>query len=301
VVALNDARKSVPSSPATPAFGLAYVHHSETLNPDLLVAKMEALLASLHLTANEGGAGGGSDSADHKPSVFIVVAAPSDTVGRRAEQATFLALSQAWTYLERPSLAGRRVISTGGIPALTSAIQPKFVPLRGLDSLSAVHREAIDKAIGEAVAGAGSGSGSSSIRTLTATLQPVLAKEISAAPKNTASVAVKAALQAALEATRDNANAELSNLQTSESPVEFAGFWRNLLAAAESEFEARLQGHAGRLGSGEKKTALMDLRRQAAVMIEPFFKRQVQLARRDVAKDFNEAVGDALQVRSFNL
>lgn len=108
-------------------------------------------------------------------------------------------------------------------------------------------------------------------------------------------------INGALIAAQEAAQASAAKLQKSECAPEFSMFIENLINAAIMKFHDLVQREsrsvqAGTTSSNLLKIGEQEIKRQIFAMMLPFYRRQVQLARSEVAKIFNGAVGEDMEV-----
>ena len=103
---------------------------------------------------------------------------------------------------------------------------------------------------------------------------------------------VQDAIVAALTTAQEAAQASSAKLQKAESAQSFPVFVENLVTMALGIFSKNAAAHA----LAQHARAEQEIRRQIFSMLLPFYRRHVQLARVEVAKAFNAAVGEDLAV-----
>jgi len=103
---------------------------------------------------------------------------------------------------------------------------------------------------------------------------------------------VQDAIVAALTTAQEAAQASSAKLQKAESAQSFHVFVENLVTMALATFSKSAATHA----PAQHARAEQEIRRQIFSMLLPFYRRHVQLARVEVAKAFNAAVGEDLAV-----
>jgi hypothetical protein len=241
-----------------------YVHHKALLDEDGVIYDLQSGLKSLMAK---------KDSSEVKRKLVLVVDGPEAS----AEGVKTL-LEEAWGTMDKDIL--QRIINQVSI---------QMVPVKGAVDSQAV--ESVDQIIND-----------SAIE-----VQP-LASIIAKAPKSLAKPSVaktssrdrgidtcQEAIAAALRWARDGANANLARLQKLESASDFAGFMENLVDGAIKRMKDNVQSRGG--ASAEAyRIASEEIRRDIFSMMQPIFRRHVQLARQEVAKWFNKEVGEDMEI-----
>ena len=237
---------------------------------------------------------------DKRPMILVVDVPASATAGAVAKAKAALGelASEAWSLLlNKASYRSDEVTSEVDLRVVSSAELAKDPALIN----------SIVRSIG---AGAGSGPGAvgPSSRSLDGLFPAVKAQSQSQSSKAGSAVGLEVcmdAVRAALIAAQEAAQESTAKLQRPESAATFPVFVDNLVAASTAQFHKAVGLGDPEAGSGagvvEVDRGLVrrgeeEIRRQILAMLLPFYKRQVLLARSEVAKAFNAAVGEDLAV-----
>ena len=266
---------------------IVYVHYLSVLNdPPAVVAIMDKALRAV---LDEG----------KKRSILICLAVPKELVLSQYQDSILNVLSEAWTLLpEKDHLTNTTISGKFDIQMLTYVL-----PQEGIDENFQFEKRTVMDNILQRLMDPSSRE-ESEFRTFG---DLKMSDAISDASVSTVSQLVSdekdrgvdvafGGTEVGTEWARLGAQESLARLQKPESAKDFAIFMENLYEGAIKEMESFITTSNIPVNAEARKMAMEDVKRDVHEMMHPFFKRFVQLARQDAAKDFNAAVANELEI-----
>lgn len=255
---------------------VVYAHYASIINDaQTLVLHLNSALASV---LAEG----------PKRSVVLVLAVPPKVAVTEYQNALVTLLSEAWRFLpEKDSLNNTDLSGKFDVQVLTYSLPPE-----GISNDFKFEKRNILEAVLKRQA-------RSDYKTVDALIASGNFSTKKVENLNMKDFGLDTCLSAAEIATdwaRQAANANLQKLQKPETATSFKAFLENLVEEALKEMDSFLEKEKCVPSSEARRFASDDVTRDIHDMMYPFFKRFVQLARQDIAKMFNNAVQNELEI-----
>lgn len=240
-------------------------------------------------------------AAEDKKTVVLLLEGREDGGSKQAEavrKTLGRLVSEAWACLEKPAYRSNDVSKEASVRVITTAELEKEPGLLGsffdnvAAEIGASHAEArtLERLFPSLLQSKGAPASNKK-------QQPAVTV-LSAQQLAGYELVLEAVAEALMEAQRA-AKASEARLQRLDAAPSFATFVENLVEHALAKFRAVAAGNKNESSARSGELATMgegEVRRQIFGMLLPFYRRQVQLARVEVVRAFNEAAGDELPI-----